>query len=393
MSFGQQEGLYDFYLTEEQEERARNLHESMIIIDLLFQGPLSPGAIPESVSERIREQCEPYIEDPMKYSGMPAKLLLQMVAKGELPEYKEQWYKSGITAGNRQLALGSLDGMLDSMGEVQLQFDTADWLTKALTAEDIRKAKREGRKAGIVTAQETDALGKNLELLDMLHNYGLRILQLTYNNQNMIGSGCAERANGGLSNYGRTFVERLNQLGILVDTGHCGKQTTLDACLYSSSPVIASHTGVEAIYPHMRCKSDEELLAIAGTGGVIGIFAMPWFIHDDPNQTTIEHVLDHIDYVVKLCGIDHVGIGTDWPMSDVLWSLVYFKENIAPRLGFAKGDGPSTETVRGLEQYGFFINFTRGLVARGFSDEDIAKIMGGNWLRVFEQVCGKGAES
>lgn len=191
-----------------------------------------------------------------------------------------------------------------------------------------------------------------------------------------------------VTNFGKRFIARLNKLGIIVDTGHCGKQTTLDTCAYSTTPVIASHTGVEAIYPHMRCKSDEEIIAIAKTGGVIGIFAMPWFVHEDPKHTTIDHVLDHIEYVIRLVGVDHVGIGTDWPMSDVLWSLVYFKEHIAPKLGFAKGDGPSTETVAGLEKYSYFINFTRGLVARGYADADIAKIMGGNWLRVFEEICG-----
>jgi membrane dipeptidase len=380
------EGLYDFRLTEQEEERAVRLHEQNINIDLLFQGPLSPTAIPESVSEKIKELCEPYKDEPMVYSSMPAKIITKLSASGEISEYKEEWYKSGITAGNRELHLESLESMITSMAEVQLQFDSVDWLVKALTAEDIRAAKRNDHKAGIITAQETDGLGTNLDLLDVLHNFGLRILQLTYNNQNQVGAGCAEQSNAGITNYGKRFIERLNKLGIIVDTGHCGKQTTLDACQYSKTPVIASHTGVEAIYPHMRCKSDEEIIAIAKTGGVIGIFAMPWFVHEDPNHTTIDHVLDHIEYVIRLVGVDHVGIGTDWPMSDVLWSLVYFKEHIAPKLGFAKGDGPSTETVAGLEKYSYFINFTRGLVARGYKDEDIAKIMGGNWLRVFEEI-------
>lgn len=382
------EGLYDFKLSKQEEERAVRLHEQNINIDLLFQGPLSPSAIPASVSDRIKELCEPFKDDPMLYSSMPAKMITQLSASGEIPEYKEEWYKSGITAGNREIHLETLESIITSMAEVQLQFDSADWLIKALTAEDIRAAKRNGQKAGIITAQETDGLGRNLERLDVLHNFGLRILQLTYNNQNQIGAGCAEQSNAGVTNFGKRFIERLNKLGIIVDTGHCGKQTTLDACNYSKTPVIASHTGVETIYPHMRCKSDEEIIAIAKTGGVIGIFAMPWFVHEDPNHTTIDHVLDHIEYVIRLVGVDHVGIGTDWPMSDVLWSLVYFKEHIAPKLGFAKGDGPSTETVAGLEKYSHFINFTRGLVARGYTDEDITKIMGGNWLRVFEEICG-----
>ncbi|RKP49999.1 hypothetical protein D7Z26_19475 [Cohnella endophytica] len=380
------EGLYPFNLTPEQEARALRLHESSIVIDLLFQGPLSPKAIPEAVSERIRETCEPYLDDPMTYSAMPAKIIHEMSSRGEIAEYKEEWYRSGITAGNRQLDLSSMEKIITSMGEVQRQFDANEWLVKATDAEQIREAKRNGLKAGIVTAQETDGLGKNLDLLDGLYQFGLRVLQLTYNNQNYIASGCAELANGGVSNFGAKFIRRMNELGIVVDTSHCGKQTTLDACRLSSQPVIASHTGVEALYGHMRCKSDEELKAIAATGGVIGVFAMPWFIHEDPNDTTIDHVLDHIDYVVRLVGAEHVGIGTDWPMSDVEWSLVYFKEHIATKLGFAKGDGPSTETVKGLEKYSYFINFTRGLVARGYSDEDVARIMGGNWLRVFEQV-------
>jgi membrane dipeptidase len=382
------EGLYPFNLTIEQEERARELHESSIIIDLLFQGPLSPKAIPEEVSESIREACEPYKEDSWTYSAMPSKIIHDMAARGEISEFKDEWYRSGITAGNRQLDVSSVDKILISMGDIQRQFDANDWLVKAVTAEQIRAAKRDNLKAGIVTAQETDGLGKNLELLKAMYNFGLRVLQLTYNNQNYIASGCAEEANGGVSKFGMRFISKMNELGILVDTSHCGKQTTLDACRLSTAPVIASHTGVENIYQHMRCKSDEEFQAIAATGGVIGVFAMPWFVHGDPNDTTIEHVLDHMDYLVRLVGVDHVGIGTDWPMSDVAWSLVYFKEHIAPRIGFAKGDGPSTETVKGLEKYSYFINFTRGLVARGYSDEDVRKMMGGNWLRVFEAVCG-----
>ncbi|WP_336775738.1 dipeptidase [Paenibacillus sp. MMO-58] len=382
------QGLYDFHLTPEQEKRALDIHERSIVIDLLFQGPLSPRVVPAEVSALIKEECEALKDDPMAYSALPAKRLRQMSVSGELPAFKEEWYRSGITAGNREVDLSSPEAIITSMGEMQEQFDRFDWLVKALTADDILEAKRKGLKAGIVTSQDPGGLGKNIDLLEALHGFGLRVLQLTYNNQNAIASGCMELANGGVSNFGMTFISRMNELGIVVDTSHCGEQTTLDACRLSTKPVIASHTGVEAIYPHRRCKSDAELRAIAATGGVIGVFAMPWFVHGDPQATTIDHVLDHIDYIVRLIGVDHVGIGTDWPMSDVDWSLVYFKEHIAPKLGFAKGDGPSTELVAGLEQYGLFINFTRGLVARGYSDEEVSKIIGGNWLRIFEQVWG-----
>ncbi|RLQ92396.1 dipeptidase [Falsibacillus albus] len=379
-------GLYDFQLTEQEEERAQRLHDDSIIIDLLFQGPLSPAAIPVDISERVREWCEPYRDEPMTYSRMPSKFILRMSARGEIPQFKEEWFQSGITAANRQLSLVSQESIISSMAEVQQQFDSFEWLVKAVRVDDIKEAKQKNLKAGIVTSQETNGLGTNLEMLESLYDFGLRILQLTYNTQNYIGAGCAEQSNAGLTNFGVRFVDKLNELGIVVDTGHCGKQTTLDACRHSKAPVIASHTGAEAIFEHMRCKSDEEIKAIAATGGVIGVFAMPWFIHDDPNQSTINHVIDHIDHIVNLVGINHVGIGTDWPMSDVEWSLVYFKEHVAPKLGFAKGNGPSTETIIGLERYSYFINFTRGLVKRGYTDEEIGKILGGNWLRVFAEV-------
>ena len=171
-----------------------------------------------------------------------------------------------------------------------------------------------------------------------------------------------------------------------MDTGHCGYNTTMDACRYSKAPVIATHTGVEKVYFHNRCKSDDEIRAIADTGGVVGIFAMPWFIAEDPHNTTVEHFLDHIDYVVNLVGIDHVGIGTDWPMPQTKWMALAFKKYVAASMGFAPGDGPSVEWIHGLKDYRSFINVTRGLVARGYSDEAVRKVLGENWLRVFEQV-------
>ena len=116
---------------------------------------------------------------------------------------------------------------------------------------------------------------------------------------------------------------------------------------------------------------------------------MPWFTGADPENTTVDDFIDHIDYVVRLVGIEHVGIGTDWPMPQTKWAAITFKKYVAPTIGFAPGNGPSTEWIHGLKDYRSFINVTRGLVARGYSDEAIRKILGENWLRVFEQVWKK----
>ena len=115
---------------------------------------------------------------------------------------------------------------------------------------------------------------------------------------------------------------------------------------------------------------------------------MPNFIHADSHHATMDHVMDQIDYAVNLCGIDHVGIGTDWPMSEVMASLVYLRDVLSLQMGFLPGDGPAEETVEGLTEYRQFINFARGMVARGYGEDDIKKLLGGNWLRVFREVCG-----
>ena len=382
--------LYSFGLTEEQENRARELHYGNIVIDMLFQGPIGTYSLGEEIeleTERMAmESCPDSLGDRVRFAE---SVIRRWYVDGKLQDlYKDCWYESGITAGNRQLSVTNQATLYASAIDLQEEFDKKPWLIKVRQAADIEYAHKNHLKAGIITCQETLGFEKDLKLLEQMYHFGLRVVQLTYNNHNFIGAGCMEGNNAGLSTFGKKFVEKLNELGIVVDTGHCGKQTTLDACTYSTKPVIASHTAAEQVFFHSRAKSDEEILAIAQTGGVVGIFAMPWFIAENPEQTTIEHVLDHIDYVVNLAGADHVGIGTDWPMPQTKWMAIAFKKLFAPTMGFAPGDGPSTEYVKGLTDYRSFLNITRGLMARGYTDEDIVKIIGGNWMRVFKEVWG-----
>lgn len=385
------EPLYDFGLTPEQEARAKELHESSIVMDMLCQGPIGTYSLPEGAEEELlalAQQACP--NDEIAQCEWSTTEILHRMVDGEYADlYKECWYESGLTAICRQISVTSREECLRSAVELQQEFDEKPWLVKCTSVAEIRRCKAENLKAGIVTSQEALGYGKDLKLLELMYRFGLRVQQLSYNNHNLIGAGCMEPNDAGLSKFGMQFVAKCNELGIVVDTGHCGKQTTLDACKYSTAPVIATHTGVENVYFHNRCKSDEEIKAIAATGGVVGIFAMPWFIAEDPNNTTVEHLLDHIDYVVKLVGVDYVGIGTDWPMPQTKWAALAFKKYVAASLGFAPGDGPSVEWIHGLKDYRSFINITRGLVARGYSDEDVRKVLGENWLRVFEQVWKK----
>ena len=385
-------GLYPYGLTAAEEERAARVHFESVIIDMLFQGPLSPYSLEEDFSRRIEETYAPLkTTAPDRYREKVQNAVMEYALKGELPAFRACWYDSGITAGCRQLdTSGGPSDLIKSMAACQVQFDVfSDWLIKATKAEDILRAKREDKKAGFLLCQDTLALGKDLDMIDALYDFGLRVMQLSYNTQTHVAAGCYERSKGaGVTNFGVKFIARMNELGMIVDTGHCADQTVLDACELSKAPVIASHCCVRSVYPHNRAKGDEALRALAKSGGVVGLVTMPNFIHSDSRHVTMEHFLNQVDYAVNLCGEDHVGIGTDWPMSEVLESLIYLRDVIAPTLGFLPGDGPAEETIEGFTEYRQFINITRGLVKRGYSDQAISKILGGNWLRVFKDVCG-----
>lgn len=385
-------GLFGYGLTAGEEERALRVHEESVIIDMLFQGPLSPYSLEENFSRAIEEKYAPLkTSAPDTYREKVQNAVMEYALRGELPAFRECWYDSGITAGCRQLdTSGGLSDLIKSMAACQVQFDTfSDWLLKATKADDILRAKREDKKAGFILCQDTFALGKDLSMIDALYDFGLRVMQLSYNTQTHVAAGCYERSKGaGVTNFGVRFIARMNELGMIVDTGHCADQTVLDACALSTAPVIASHCCVRSVYPHNRAKGDEALRAIAESGGVVGLVTMPNFVHADSHHATMEHFLNQVGYAVNLCGIEHVGIGTDWPMSEVLESLVYMRDVIAPTLGFLPGDGPAEETIEGFTEYRQFINITRGLVKRGYDDAAIAGILGGNWLRVFREVCG-----
>jgi membrane dipeptidase len=178
-----------------------------------------------------------------------------------------------------------------------------------------------------------------------------------------------------------------------VDTSHCGRQTTLDACQLSTAPVVATHTSAEGVYSHARAKSDEELKTLADTGGVIGVMVVPFMIAPSPAQgekTGITAWLDHVDYIVNLVGWEHVAIGTDWPMQVPRSAMKDIVLNASLKLGHRKKDRIEDifTGIDGFDEPCDFPNLTRGLISRGYSDEKIKGILGENFLRVFKEVCG-----
>jgi membrane dipeptidase len=256
----------------------------------------------------------------------------------------------------------------------------------AFSAEDIRRAKREGKQ--VVMAQfEPQTIGLDLNNVTILNGLGVRMMLLTFNTRNYIGDGCAENQDTGLSYFGFDVVKKMNEEGMMIDLSHCGDQTTLDTIEASKDPVLFNHTGARALNPKCtRLKTEEQIKALAEKGGLMGISAVPNQLSNAKRQG-IQDLLNHVDCVVKLVGVDHVAIGLDKVFGD---QVANHRRMMAQGLidPAKAGMELNAEYMEGIESPEEWPNITRGLVSRGYSDQEIEKIVGGNALRIMEQVIG-----
>ena len=381
-------GQWDFGLTAAQETHAADLHQKSIVVDMLNQHPGGANiyaAYPPELIDPLVDQ----LESGMVGMAQAIQLPYELDYEGHSNLIQQWWQQSGITAGVLHIPMGPPDkmaGPLTGYANLAEYLKKIDWLPLVTTAAEIRTAKQQGTHALYGYWQPVYGLSNDLKDINQAYDQGLRMLMLTYNRMDYVGAGCTERVDAGLSMYGVEVVKRCNELGIIVDTSHSGKQTTLDACDYSSTPVFANHTLAQGVFNHARGKSDKELKRIAATGGVVGVVTVPAFLGDNPN---IETVLDHIDYIANLIGYQHVGLGTDWPMQGPVSVIQNTLGAVASDIGFRKQDqlDPS-QSLPGFDDCRDMPNITRGLVKRGYSDEQIQGILGENFLRVFEAVCG-----
>jgi membrane dipeptidase len=263
-----------------------------------------------------------------------------------------------------------------------------DVLSHVRTVSDIGKAKKARRTGLIYGLQDGVAFETDLSRLESLHALGLRIVQPTYNRRNLLGDGCLEPANAGLSRNGITAIERMNELGILVDLSHCGRQTAADAIRVSKKPVAFTHTGCQALADHPRNRTDAELRAVAEKGGVSGIYFMPYL--SEGRQPTAADIVRHLEHMVQVAGEDHVSIGTDGNISPTVVDDK-FKEAFATdtRERREAGIAAPWETEEGY-LFATELNTPRRLATLAMMLADrrhnatrIEKILGGNLLRVF----------
>jgi membrane dipeptidase len=255
------------------------------------------------------------------------------------------------------------------------------------TVDDIARCHREGRLGIIFGSQTGDMVGRDISRWTILHKLGLRISQLTYNERNELGDGCMEPENRGLTAFGRQAVQEMNRLGIIVDLSHVGERTALDATLYSSKPVIYSHSNPRALVASRRNATDDQMRLMAETGGVMGISPFSPMCAPTPGvRPTLEDYLDMVDYAVKKIGIDHVGIG-----SDVYESHTKLAWESSTKRQYPNPWWYETKEADGFSTVSDWPQVIRGLIGRGYSDPEIEKILGQNWLRVFTE-CWTGPD-
>lgn len=297
--------------------------------------------------------------------------------------------RSGFTAIQTSLANRNLRVALADLAAWQARFDRhADRLVKILKSSDVERAKREGKLGVMLGFQNATCIEDDLANLRILRDAGTRCIQLTYNSRNLLGDGCTERTNAGLSDFGVGAVETMNELGIVVDVSHCGERTSRDAIAVSRKPPAFTHTMCRALYDHPRAKSDELLRAMADRGGMIAVVSLGYFIGPTP-ATSFEDYLNHIDHAVQVAGVDHVGLSSDYSIRGIEATETRASW-YEPRLKSFK----SSYNVRWppwipeLDPPERFRTAARGLARRGYREQEIEKILGVNWVAYFREVFG-----
>jgi membrane dipeptidase len=264
---------------------------------------------------------------------------------------------------------------------------------KATSVADIRAAKASGKVAIVYNFQDTTPLEADTSRVATFKALGLRVLQLTYNKRNLAGDGCLERANAGLSDFGRQVIAEIERNKLLLDLSHSGQRTTAEGIAEAKRPPAITHTGCRDLVDLPRNQYDRELRALAGKGGVVGIYLMPFL--RAKGQPGREDLIRHIEHAVKVCGEDHVGIGTDNPFTGYTIDDAArkaqreFFEDRSKRGIAAPGEAADVfNLVEGYNEAPRYSRLADDLSARGWKAARIDKVLGGNFVRLFGEVWG-----
>lgn len=372
------------------------LHQKSLVIEsygLGLQAPVEPEAVSELLRQGASEaELQELLENTASTRWTGDKDLNL--------EYRLAWKSAGVTCTFQSAGEESNDPLrlLRRVARYTFIADSMPSFFKRVTSpSDIVTARHENRHClclstnGVPLAGRTHTTIDELSHLEMFAQLGVRMMHLTYNRRNLMGDGCSETSNAGLSDFGQAAVKQLNRLGILVDLAHAGWQTSIDAARISDRPVIISHAAAWSLNQHMRCKPDDVIDAVLDSGGAIGVTNVPAFLG---GTSDISAFLDHIDYIAGKFGANGIVIGTDQayraankavkdpqiklPLRRSRWEH-FWSQGID-----LTTDSRAVEKAASLAWTNWPL-FTVGLVQRGYSDEDIAAILGGNMLRIIQQ--------
>lgn len=367
----------------------------------------------------LRRRYQLFAHSTAEYSARTLRLMrespvVDLLCQFAFPDMNEtptpramQWIRNPTTftsedfariksSGVKSLGLGygasSYEGGLKLMADWNgFIASRSEWFTRVDDVDDVKSTRPDGKLGIIITTQNSDHFRSPADV-ETFYQLGQRVSQLTYNFQNRIGSGFLEHNDGGLSVFGHEIVARMEQVGMAVDLSHCADRTTMDAIAAATRPPIFTHASSRAVLPEcLRCKTDEAVKALAAKGGVLGIAFIRFMIAPAP-PVTVTHVADHIDYLVRLVGPDHVGIGSDLDFEG--------RSNPVPRAGqapditnqpnFSRYNAYMAENggahVDGLNHPQRLFDLTEELIRRRYSDENIKLILGGSWIRALSGI-------
>lgn len=313
--------------------------------------------------------------------------------------------KGGVTATNGTVCMQhNFSEAVRELSEYQVwEEKKTDKALIVRKASDIEWAKKEGKHGLILGPQDSEFLEGNLRLLKEAYNWGIRIIQLSYSYRNRAADGCAEKCDAGVSNYGEKLIEAMNKEGVLIDLSHVGDRSTMDTIELSKDPVSFTHVCPRESTPRdispyakwsggerfvnfaiQRGRTDEAIQACAEKGGVIGV--TPFFAKKAGDSALTDDLMDQVDYAVDLVGAEHIGFGSDLDFRNSVYRAAYIWKH--PDRIDVTYHTPMDKTW-GYGWLEYMPNFTKALVARGYSDQEIKGILGGNFVRLFKKVWGE----
>jgi membrane dipeptidase len=359
-------------LTAAQEERTRKLLTDEIVISLHDHPQVFPENLRADLREHIRSGREPTAYEGLSRSGMTAVFDNGMdgtccISSDGGWKYTDVLFDLGIR-----------------MSDLAHQ----DYVIKAESVADIKRAHETGRVAHVFGLEAATMIENEVDRLDVLYGFGVRQIGIAYSEGNMLGSGLKERGDGGLTYFGEKAVARMNKLGLAIDISHSGDQTSLDVIKASTKPIFITHCGSREVWPTARMKPDAILKAAAERGGVLGIEAAPHTSLSAQHPLhSIESVMDHFTHCVEVLGIEHVSFGPDTLFGDHVGLHEAFAANLSIQQVHSTVEFEKVAYVDGLENPAeCFWNIIGWLVAHDYSDDEIRLVVGGNIMRVLEEV-------